>query len=611
MTSAVQRTGYALSDILDVVKRYWGYDTLRPLQEEAIRAGLNQQDSLVVLPTGGGKSLCYQVPPLLASRMDVVISPLISLMKDQVDGLQANGVPAATIHSGLTTQQRRAAEAFISSGKCRLAFLSPERVLTPWFDALSNRLQIHAFTIDEAHCISHWGHDFRPSYRQLTQLKTRFPEAGIHAFTATATQRVRDDIIQQLQLENPAVLVGTFDRPNLVYRIVPRDNLKRQVEDVLGRHPDEAVIIYCITRDETERIATYLEGRGHEAMHYHAGLSAGERRRAQEAFINERVNIIVATVAFGMGIDRSDVRCVIHAGMPQSIEHYQQETGRAGRDGLEAECILFHSAADGLRWQSLAEKTTQSERRRKALMTLLQHMRRLCMPTQCRHKTLSEYFEQTYERANCEACDVCLGESHNLEDGTRRAQMILSCVARVGQRFGMGHVVDVLRGAETDRIRSLGHHDLSTYGLMKDTPKRALNNTVFQLIEQGLLTRTDGQYPILMLNEDSWPVLRGKKSVLLLPIKSKKVKKTQREEVAWTGIDRSLFDSLRSLRRELAVERGVPPYVIFNDASLKDMAQKRPTTPEAFLAIHGVGEKKLADFGERFMAHIAEIADTP
>ncbi|MEM6335659.1 MAG: ATP-dependent DNA helicase RecQ, partial [Bacteroidota bacterium] len=318
--------------ILEVVKRYWGYDALRPLQEEAIVAGIQRRDSLVVLPTGGGKSLCYQVPPLLEKRTDVVISPLISLMKDQVDGLIANGIPAVALHSGLSVQERRQAEEFLQSGQCRLLFLAPERVLTPWFFGQVERQQISTFVVDEAHCVSHWGHDFRPHYRQLAELKRHFPQSSIHAFTATATERVRVDIARQLGLQDPTVLVGRFDRPNLVYRIVPRQTLKSQVERVVRRHEGQAVIVYCITRNETEKLAEHLSARGIEALAYHAGLSAGERRRRQDAFTREETNVIVATVAFGMGIDRSDVRAVIHAGMPQSIEHYQQETGRAGRD---------------------------------------------------------------------------------------------------------------------------------------------------------------------------------------------------------------------------------------------------------------------------------------
>ncbi|MDA2928083.1 DNA helicase RecQ, partial [Acidobacteria bacterium AH-259-G07] len=599
---------HPLSRILETVRLYWGFDRLRPLQEEAIRAGLDHRDSLVVLPTGGGKSLCYQVPPLLVERTDIVISPLISLMKDQLDALQACGYPAAALHSGMTSQQRRQGESFIASGKCRLVLVAPERLVTPWFLNLIQRRSIRAFAVDEAHCISHWGHDFRPEYRQLAVLKECFPDASIQAYTATATQRVRQDIIEQLRLKDPAVLVGCFDRPNLIYRLVPRQDVRTQVRQVIDRHPNQAVIVYCISRSDTQSLAAHLQSRGVRAAYYHAGMKADERRKTQDAFSNEQLDVIVATVAFGMGIDRSDVRCVIHAAMPKSIEHYQQETGRAGRDGLEAECILFYSPADVLRWKSLLEKTAEQARNRqevlKASVELLQQIRRYCAPGRCRHKALSEYFGQTYQDVNCNACDICLNECGELEEGTVSAQMILSCVGRVGQRFGIGHVVDVLCGADTERMKSVRHHELSTYGLMKTTAKKVLTNMVYQLVDQDLLTRTNGEYPVLRLNKASWQVLRGQRKVWLVPPKTGKVKKTAHEKESWEGVDGDLFESLRRLRTQMARERSVPPYVIFSDAALREMARRRPLTGPGFLSIHGVGEKKLSDFGDIFMAHI-------
>ncbi|MGH8545987.1 MAG: RecQ family ATP-dependent DNA helicase, partial [Gammaproteobacteria bacterium] len=345
------------ANILATVRRYWGYSELRPLQEQAIRAGLEQRDSLVVMPTGGGKSLCYQVPAELAQRTDVVVSPLISLMKDQVDGLRECGYPAAALYGGMTPDDVRQTEEDIVAGRYRLVFVAPERLLTPRFLQLIERLDVRAFAIDEAHCISHWGHDFRPEYRQLTHLKKRFPQTSVHAYTATATERVRADIAAQLRLTNPVMLVGTFDRPNLVYRIVPRADARAQTLEVLRRHPGQAAIVYCISRRDTESMAAFLQANRLRAAFYHAGMEADERRRTQDAFASEAIDVVAATVAFGMGIDRSDVRCVVHAAMPKSIEHYQQETGRAGRDGLEAECVLLYSAADVLRWESLIEKS--------------------------------------------------------------------------------------------------------------------------------------------------------------------------------------------------------------------------------------------------------------
>ena len=625
--------------ILEVVRHIWGYDTLRPLQEEAVRAGLERRDSVVVLPTGGGKSLCYQVPPVLAGRTDIVVSPLISLMKDQVDGLLANGYPAAALHSAQNAEERAAAERFIASGDCHLVFVSPERLVTSWFLQTVENLGINTFSVDEAHCISHWGHDFRPEYRQLAVLKKRVPGATIHAFTATATERVREDIVEQLGLQDPAMLVGRFDRPNLIYRLIPRLDTTNQVREVLSRHQGEAVIIYCISRKDTEKLAATLAADGHRAACYHAGLESGERHSTQEAFSTEQLDIVVATVAFGMGIDRSDVRCIIHAAMPKSVEHYQQETGRAGRDGLDAECVLLHSPADALKWRMLLERggadSGDDGEALEASLRLLDGMRRYCTPGRCRHRVLSEYFGQAYEpprrddaategavsdgagstegAANrpqgsdgCGACDVCLGETEGLVDGVRDAQMILSCVARVEQRYGMGHVVDVLRGADTERIRSLRHDKLSTWGLMKDRDRKEVLNLTFQLLDQDLLARTEGEYPVLCLNQASVEVMRGERGVQLVPIRVKRARTTAREAASWEGVDRGLFDSLRELRTELARRRDVPPYLIFSDASLRDMARKRPATSAEFLDVHGVGDKKLADLGEAFLARIRD-----
>ena len=635
-----------LDAILEVVRRTWGFDSLLPLQEEAVRAGLERRDSLVVLPTGGGKSLCYQVPPLLNERTDIVISPLISLMKDQVDGLLTNGYPAAALHSAQDADERTAAERFIASGACRLVFVSPERLVTPWFLQTVENLGIHTFAVDEAHCISHWGHDFRPEYRQLAILKERLVGTTMHAYTATATERVRNDIIEQLGLEDPEVLVGRFDRPNLIYRLIPRLDLKEQVREVLARHASEAVIIYCISRKDTEKLAEVLSADGHRAACYHAGLEPEQRNRTQDAFANARLDVVVATVAFGMGIDRSDVRSVIHAAMPKSIEHYQQETGRAGRDGLEAECVLLHSPADPLKWRSVLERGAAELEDNgdglEASLQLLDGIRRFCTPGRCRHRSLTEYFGQAYEppapagarppkaqdravggeaealRSNravstdgCGACDVCLGETEGLVDGSSDAQMILSCVARTGERFGMGHVVDVLRGADTDRVRSLGHDQLSTWGLLKGRDRKEVLNLAFQLLDQGLMERTDGEYPVLHLNEASVEVMRGERAVQIVPVRVKRARTTAREASSWEGVDRDLFESLRELRTELAGDRGVPPYLIFSDASLRDMARKKPSSPGEFLDIHGVGEKKLADLGSAFLDRIREYEEEP
>ena len=603
-----QPTNWSTADVLATVRRYWGYSELRPLQEQAIRAGLERRDSLVVMPTGSGKSLCYQVPAELAQRTDIVVSPLISLMKDQVDGLRECGYPAAALYSGMPLHAVQETEEQITAGRYRLVFVAPERLLAPRFLQLIAPIKVRAFAIDEAHCISHWGHDFRPEYRQLAELKTRFPQASVHAYTATATRRVRADILEQLRLQKPTVLVGTFDRPNLVYRVIPRVHARKQVLEVLRRHPGEAAIVYCISRNDTESMAKALQANGLRAACYHAGMEAEARRQTQEAFTSEALDVVAATVAFGMGIDRSDVRCVIHAAMPKSIEHYQQETGRAGRDGLAAECVLLYSAADVLRWESLIEKSaaesTAAAESIAASRELLGHMRRLCTGVHCRHRNLSEYFGQEYSKPKCDACDVCLGELEGFTDATLTAQKILSCVARAGQQFGAEHIVDVLLGANTERVRRWRHEKLTTYGLMKEIDRKSVTNMIYQLLDEGLLERTADERPVLRLNETSWSVLRGQRAVRLLQPRTK-VSKTRVDEESWQGVDHALFESLRNLRRELASERGVPAYVLFSDATLRDMARARPGSAAALLGIRGVGERKLADLGQRFLDHIA------
>ncbi|MBN2217033.1 MAG: DNA helicase RecQ [Pirellulales bacterium] len=587
--------------MMDVVRRYWGFDSLRPLQGEAIDAALAARDSLVVLPTGGGKSLCYQVPPLVSGGTDVVVSPLISLMKDQVDGLAAVGYPAAALHGSMSEPERREVERGLDAGDYRLLFVAPERLFQPGFLDRLARLDVSRFVVDEAHCISHWGHDFRPEYRRLAVLRERFPRASLHGFTATATARVRDDIVEQLGLRDPAVLVGRFDRPNLIYRVIPQVDRRRQTLEVLQRRAGEAAIVYCLSRKDTEAMAQYLAEAGLRAAHYHAGMDAAERHRTQEAFSQERLDVVVATVAFGMGIDRSNVRCVLHASLPRSIEHYQQETGRAGRDGLEAECVLLYSAADALRWESLlrrgAEESAEHEEVLASRLGHLREMQRYASVMTCRHKMLSEYFGQPYEAADCRACDACLGEVEGIEEATIVAQKILSCVARVDERFGVGHVADVLLGADNDAVRRYRHDRLSTHGLLKDHTKKEIQSWIYQLLDQGLVARTEGDRPILQLNDQSWAVMRGNLPVRLFRPKKPRREQTPVEEASWDQVDRALFDRLRQWRRDVAETRGVPPYVIFHDRTLRALAAARPTRVDELHNIHGMGEKRLADFG--------------
>jgi ATP-dependent DNA helicase RecQ len=599
---------FTLSEITDTVHRYWGYSELRPLQAEAIYAGLQQRDSLVVMPTGAGKSLCYQVPAALIGSTDIVVSPLIALMKDQVDGLRQCGYPAAAIYSGMNPEEMRRIEAQIVAGAYRLVFVAPERLLTPRFLQVAELARIRAFAVDEAHCISHWGHDFRPEYRQLAGLKNRFPSTSIHAYTATATERVRADIAGQLRLKNPLALVGNFDRPNLVYRIVPRIDARSQVLQILQRHRGQAAIVYCISRKDTESLASFLQAHSLRAGFYHAGMESDERRLTQDKFAQEDLDVVAATVAFGMGIDRSDVRCVIHAAMPKSIEHYQQETGRAGRDGLEAECVLLYSAADVLRWHSLTDKGAAAIDAAPEFVNgsraLTEAMRRFCAGLHCRHRRLAEYFGQSYDKASCEACDVCLNEVEGVSDATLTAQKILACVARAGERFGAQHIIDVLLGVKTEQIRRWEHDELSTYGIMKDTSRPALLNVIYQMIDDGLLERSADERPVLRLNAAAREVMQGRRAVRLVAAKAK-VKKTRVDEDSWANVDSALFEVLRKLRRQLAEQRGVPAYILFSDVTLRAMARTRPGSPNALLEIRGVGERKLEEVGQRFLDAIA------
>ncbi|HEX6324869.1 MAG TPA: RecQ family ATP-dependent DNA helicase, partial [Vicinamibacterales bacterium] len=504
----------------------------------------------------------------------------------------------------------------VRDGKYRLLYVSPERLAGEGgdgFQAWLSRNNVSFVAIDEAHCISQWGHDFRPEYRQLGQLRTRLPGISIHAFTATATARVRKDIAAQLGLQNPLELVGSFDRPNLVYRVLPRAGLKQQLKEVLARHKGEGGIIYCTSRREVEALAAWLVEEGVSARPYHAGLDDAERHRNQDLFLDEEIDVIVATVAFGMGIDRSDVRFVVHAGAPQSLEHYQQESGRAGRDGLEAECALIYSSADFMKWRLMLEKSgelTDSAKR------LLREMERYAAGVGCRHKHLIGYFGETYERADCGACDFCLGELEPIADAVTVARKILSCVARVGQRFGAAHVAAVLCGSDTEPVRARGHAGITTFGLLRDLSTNEVRGCIEQLAAQGLLRQTDDAFPVLMLTQAGVDLLKdaGAAPALALsrqkrPVRGRETKRASRVEAeAWEGVDRDLFEQLRALRLQIARARGVPPYVIFHDTTLRELARVRPQTIDELRHVYGVGERKAQELGEQFLEVLRQAA---
>jgi ATP-dependent DNA helicase RecQ len=592
----------------DLLRKYWGYTSFRPLQREAIEAVLSGRDSVVVLPTGGGKSLCFQLPALVGpesgarspeSSLALVISPLIALMKDQVDGLVSQGIPAACLHSGQNAAERQQALAMIRAGACRLLYVAPERAVgegSASFSALVATHGIRYVAVDEAHCISQWGHDFRPEYRQLASLRSTLG-VPFHAFTATATPRVRADIVSELRLDAPAMLVGPFDRPNLTYRVRPRAELKGQVREVLARHRREAGIIYALSRREVDAMAAWLHGEGVRALPYHAGLADDVRHSNQDAFLNEDVDVMVATVAFGMGIDRPDVRFVMHAGAPRSLEHYQQEAGRAGRDGLPAECVLVTSPADFARWRSLLEMSGEWNDQVRLLM---RDMERYAAATSCRHKALVEYFGQALDRTPCGACDWCLGELERIDEPVVLAQKILSAVARTGQRWGVGHITSVLRGESSEQVAVRGHDRLTVFGLLSAMPAVEIRNCIDQLTQAGFLERVGDQYPTLQITGPGADLMRGRAEVVLFrqprPVSARG--KRRRAESTLASPDAALFERLRELRASLARARGVPPYVVFHDSTLRELAARRPTSLSALLEIPGIGERKAEVYGE-------------
>ncbi len=597
--------------LAEILERYWGYNSFRPLQREAMDAVMAGRDSLLVLPTGGGKSLCFQAPAIAREGLAIVVSPLISLMKDQVDTLVGNGVAAAYYNSSMPSEARAEVTRGIREGRYRMLYVAPERLVGDGGDgflALIESKPVSFIAVDEAHCISQWGHDFRTEYRQLARLRDRWPSVSMHAYTATATGRVRKDIMTQLGLRDATELVGSFDRPNLVYRVLARATLKAQILGVLERHRGQAGIIYCTSRKEVDSLSQWLNDTGWRSRPYHAGLPDEERSRNQDAFLNEEVDLVVATVAFGMGIDRSDVRFVIHSGAPQSLEHYQQESGRAGRDGLEAECVLIASGADFLKWRVMLEKNGEMSDARRGL---LRDMERYAASVGCRHKRLVGYFGEAFAKDDCGACDYCLGELETVADPVTIARKVLSCVARVGQRFGAAHVSNVLRGSDSEQVRSRGHHQLSVFGLMKDASIDELRGYIDQLLAHGLLQQGGDEYPILQLTAEGLELLKdaGAQPGLSLarqkrPEKGRLPKRARVETEGWEGVDRDLFEQLRAMRMQVARKRGVPPYVIFHDTTLREIARQKPTTREALRQVYGVGDRKAADLGDLILSLI-------
>jgi ATP-dependent DNA helicase RecQ len=596
----------AVDSLRTILRTVWGYESFRPLQAEAMQSILENRDSVVVLPTGGGKSLCFQAPALAMDGLAVVLSPLISLMKDQVDSLIDRGVAAACVNSTQTLNDKRRVADDIRAGRLKLLYVSPEKLMTERMLAFLRQTKVSFFAIDEAHCISDWGHDFRPEYRMLKALKEQFPAIGVHAYTATATERVRHDIARELKLKQPEILVGSFDRPNLVYRVARRTDLYRQVREVIDRHPDDSGIIYCIRRADVDNLTATLTANGLSALPYHAGLDDQTRLKNQDAFINDRARIIVATVAFGMGIDKPDVRYVIHAAAPKSLEHYQQESGRAGRDGLEAECCLLYSGIDFKAWRDIQSDLPPAAYQ--TAMTVLAGIENFCISAACRHRSIIEYFGQPHDAANCQACDVCLNEVALVEEPLVIAQKILSCVVRLKESFGAEYTAQVLSGSRDQRILENHHEQLSTWGLLAEHGKRNVRDWIEQLLSQGFLERRPlerGDYYVLGVSAEGWRVLRGEVAPRLLrPAEEKKKKEAKISVVSWEGVDRGLFEHLRALRREKAAARGLPPYMIFSDATLRTLARVRPSDSAGFISIHGVGQRKAHEYSADFLQAI-------
>ena len=588
-----------------VLQQYWGYDSFLPLQEETISSMFQNEDSLTVLPTGGGKSLCFQLPALLKEGMAVVISPLISLMKDQVDSLMDMGIAACCLNSSMSPEEQQSAIEQIQKGDIKLLYISPERLRNSATLELLASVTLSFFVIDEAHCISHWGHDFRSDYRNLSIIKQWFKYVSVHAFTATATIEVQRDIVAQLSFTDYKTHVGQIDRANLTYRVMPRKEILKQITDVLAKHTKEAGIIYCLRRKDVDSISADLKRFGINNVSYHAGMSDEKRRKAQEKFACEKVNIVVATIAFGMGIDRSNIRFIIHAGMPKSIEHYQQETGRAGRDRLSAFCYMFYSGGDYQLWNFFAGKSSNRE----VLMEKLNAIYNFCTQPQCRHKVLVNYFGQDYSDCLCGACDYCLNELDMVQDPVGIGKKILFCVDDVRQErygFGAGHVTNVLKGKLTEKIESMGHNCLSTFGMMREESEVFIRHMIEQLVGQGFLSK-EKEFSTLSVTEAGNQLLRAEVSLVLakplLAAKKKeiKVKAAKRKEREWAEVDQDLFQKLREKRTEIAQRKGVRAYIIFGDKTLIDMAMKKPLTQESFSDIYGVGEKKLKSYANTFI----------
>lgn len=594
------------SSIHDTLKTVFGFQTFRPNQESIIKNILDGKDVFAVMPTGGGKSLCYQLPATVMHGTAVVISPLISLMKDQVDAAVENGIQAAFMNSSMDADEVSDVYRMLKYNKIRLLYIAPERFAMPHFLERLKTAAISLFAIDEAHCISEWGHDFRPDYLGLSLIPEMFPDVPVAAFTATATQRVQEDIIKRIGLRKPQIVRASFNRPNLFYEVKAKSRVELQILEFLRDHQGESGIIYRTTRDSVTETADFLQSKGIAALPYHAGLSTDKRNKNQEAFNRDEAQVIVATIAFGMGIDKSNVRFVIHADLPKNIEGYYQETGRAGRDGELAHCLLFFGRGDIPKIRYFINEITD-DRERFIAIEKLNHIVGYASHNVCRRKQLLGFFGEDYPYDNCGSCDICSGSVERI-DITTDAQIIMSAISRSGQRFGIGHIIDIVTGADTKRIRELRHNEIKTYGTGKGRDKKYWRSVVDELIAQAALMQEGDPYPVLKITQKGSDILFDRERIMALRKQEVKAK-TARERDEVGGYDRTLFERLRNARKKMAEGQQVPPYIIFSDRTLHEMCRRFPSTLSDMRKISGVGDAKLERYGEDFIREIKRYLD--
>ncbi|MBN2531830.1 MAG: DNA helicase RecQ [Spirochaetales bacterium] len=593
--------------LLETLKTTFGFSAFRSFQEEIISHILEKRDVFAVMPTGGGKSLCYQLPAKLMEGTVVVVSPLISLMKDQVDAARENGIKAAYINSSLGFEESRDIIQKLREHRLEMLYIAPERFSIDSFFNLLKNIPISLFAIDEAHCISEWGHDFRPDYLNLSGLRVHFPGVPIGAFTATATMKVQQDVTEKLGLKSPFQVRASFNRPNLFYRVEKKQDVETQVMGFLAEHRNEPGIIYRTTRKSVEELAFFLTANGIKASCYHAGLDQEERKRSQDAFNNDEIQVMVATIAFGMGIDKSNVRFIIHADLPKNIEGYYQETGRAGRDGEKAHCLLLFGRGDIPKIRYFLDRI-ENDTERSSAVNKLNQITRYASQYVCRRKQLLAYFGETYGEEKCNTCDICISNLKSMEI-TTDAQMIMSAIIRSGERFGAGHIIDIVRGADTKRIRECGHDRLKTYRIGKNKEKSHWRFIVDELLAKGLILQEGDRYPVLKMSKTGLEVLFGREKAFAV---IKEVTETTSPSGNEIEVHQELFERLKILRKKLAQEHHVPPYIIFSDRALHEMASYFPADPGSFLKVAGVGEKKLNTYGAAFISEInAYIKEHP